>query len=80
MSGPRNPKDSSASLSAEQPLIIKNVRRLSRVPASSGPSDALVFAAVRGFVGQFDFWYTRVMAEAVVQYHDRLCLMITLLV
>ncbi|MGC2032224.1 MAG: PmeII family type II restriction endonuclease [Steroidobacteraceae bacterium] len=27
-------------------------------------------AAVRGFVGQFDFWYTRVMRGAVAQYRN----------
>jgi hypothetical protein len=71
MSGPQNPAGvSSDSRWAEEARIVANVRRLSGVPKASGPNDAHVFAAVREFVGQFDFWYTRVMAGAVVKYRD----------
>lgn len=48
--------------------IAANVRRLSAVASGAGPDDAHIVAAVREFAGQFEFWYTRVMREAVAQY------------
>lgn len=55
---------------SEADEIVANVRRLSGISAGRGPDDAHIFAAVRGFVGQFDFWYTRVMRAAVGAYRD----------
>jgi len=50
--------------------IVRSVRALSGVPSSRGPSDASVLAGVRGFVAAFDYWYIRVMREAVPDYRD----------
>jgi hypothetical protein len=60
---------SNSSFSPEDAAIVANVRRLSGVPVGlTGPGDSNVLAAVRGFVGQFDYWYTRVMRDAVLDY------------
>ncbi len=57
--------------SAEEATIVANVRRLSKVAAGDGgPSDAQIVAGVKGFAEAFDFWYTRVMREAVPAYRD----------
>lgn len=64
MSGP----PSNFSFSPEDAAIVANVRRLSGVDGTVGPSDKHVLTAVRGFVEQFDFWYTRVMRDAVLKY------------
>ena len=50
--------------------IVENTRNLSGIKAGIGPDDAHILAAVRGFVEQFDFWYTRVMRGAVAQYRN----------
>ena len=50
--------------------IVASVRRLSGISAERGPNDAYIFAAVEGFAGQFDFWYTRVMRDAVTGYRE----------
>lgn len=56
--------------SSEEDLIIRSVRALSGVPDSRGPSDQQILAGVRGFVEAFDYWYIRVMREAVPAYRD----------
>lgn len=57
-------------MSSEDDLIVANVRRLSGVAAGTGPDDAHIVAAVRGFADRFEFWYVRVMREAVVKYRQ----------
>jgi hypothetical protein len=52
----------------EDAQVVASVRRLSGVDASTGPDDPHVLAAVRGFVDRFDFWYIRVMRQAVSKY------------
>jgi hypothetical protein len=59
-----------ADIIVDADVIVENVRRLSGVASVEGPSDAHIKAAVHGFVGQFDFWYTRVMRAAVGSYRD----------
>jgi hypothetical protein len=54
----------------EDERIAKEVRRLSGVPKGAGPDDAHIVAAVKGFADSFDFWYVRVMREAVPQYRN----------
>ena len=61
--------DSGNSPSADEDAqVVANVRRLSGVAATDGPDDAHVLAAVRGFVDRFEFWYVRVMRQAVSEY------------
>jgi hypothetical protein len=54
--------------SPEGEQIVRGVRDLSGIPNTRGPSDARILAGVRGFVEAFDYWYIRVMREAVPQY------------
>ena len=52
-----------------QAAVVASVRSLSGVPAGgAGPDDARIFEAVEAFVEAFDFWYIRVMREAVPEY------------
>jgi hypothetical protein len=55
---------------ADAAAIVESVRRLSSVASTVGPNDEHIKAAILGFVGQFDFWYTRVMRGAVGKYRD----------
>ena len=48
--------------------IAAAVRHTSGVPAGAGPRDEWIAAAVQGFVEVFDYWYIRVMREAVPKY------------
>jgi hypothetical protein len=48
--------------------VVAEVRRLSGIAADRGPNDDELFEAVGAFVEAFDFWYIRVMREAVPQY------------
>jgi hypothetical protein len=50
--------------------IIANVRRISGVPPGKGPSDEYVATAVKGFEEVFNYWYIRVMREAVGKYRS----------
>jgi hypothetical protein len=50
--------------------IISEVRRLSGVEDGSGPDDDHIVAAVNGFVAAFDYWYIRVMREAIPKYRS----------
>ncbi len=52
----------------ETPESVANVRRLSGIPAGTGPSDVSIASAIRGFAEVFDYWYIRVMKEAVAKY------------
>lgn len=60
----------SSSFSADNDSIVSNVRKLSGVGAGAGPSDDQILDAVRGFVEAFEFWYTKVMREAVPKYRN----------
>jgi hypothetical protein len=50
--------------------IIGEVRGLSGVDGGSGPDDDHIEAAVNGFVAAFDYWYIRVMREAIPKYRS----------
>jgi hypothetical protein len=50
--------------------IISEVRRLSGVEGGSGPDNDHIEAAVNGFVAAFDYWYIRVMREAIPKYRS----------
>lgn len=50
--------------------IVANVRRLSGVPEGQGPDNLHIWAGVRGFAEAFDYWYTRVVREAVPKYRS----------
>ena len=52
----------------DKAAVIATVRRLSGVSSSQGPDDNRLFQAVEAFVEAFDFWYIRVMREAVPNY------------
>jgi len=54
----------------EQREIVANVRRLSETKPEQGPDDQHILSAVIGFVEQFNYWYSRVMENAVVQYRN----------
>lgn len=54
----------------EQREIVKNVRQLCGVAAEAGPHDDHIALAVLGFVDQFNYWYSRVMENAVSQYRN----------
>jgi hypothetical protein len=56
--------------SPEEEQIVLGVRSLSGIPNTRGPSDVIVLAGVRGFVAAFDYWYIRVMREAVPDYRN----------
>ncbi|MFJ4581404.1 PmeII family type II restriction endonuclease [Streptomyces echinatus] len=47
-----------------------DVRSLSGVSDASGPDDEHILAGVKGFVDAFDFWYGRVIGEAVPKYRN----------
>jgi hypothetical protein len=55
-----------------QDATVAAVRRLSRVSSEKGPDDDCLFQAVVAFVEAFDFWYIRVMREAVPAYRTRI--------
>lgn len=46
------------------------MRALAPVTGESGPDDAHIAAGVRGFADAFDYWYTRVIREAVPAYRN----------
>jgi hypothetical protein len=51
---------------------VANVRRLSGIPDGRGPTNDHIANAVRGFAEVFDYWYIRVMKEAVAKYRTLL--------
>ncbi|HVU73085.1 MAG TPA: PmeII family type II restriction endonuclease [Mycobacteriales bacterium] len=48
--------------------LAATVRRLAGIEEGNGPDDDHIVAGVLGFVERFDFWYARVMANAVHEY------------
>jgi Type II restriction endonuclease EcoO109I len=54
----------------EEEQIVQGVRSLTGIPDTRGPSDEHILAGVRGFVEAFDYWYIRVMREAVPDYRN----------
>lgn len=66
MSGPSSRSFSSDEASA----IVKNVRGLSGIAVGTGPDDKHIVTAVGNFVHAFEFWYVKVMREAVPKYRD----------
>ena len=48
--------------------LVARVRQLAALRTGRGPDDALILAGVRGFVDAFDYWYIRVIREAVPKY------------
>jgi hypothetical protein len=50
--------------------IVSWVRQTSRVPADHGPNDARVLDAVKAVARTFEYWYSRVMKEAVEKYRE----------
>ena len=66
MSGVIPQETDPASLSP-QPLA-EEIRDKAGIESGEGPTDKNIEAAVEGFVHQFHYWYTRVMANAVHDY------------
>ncbi|MFF9039543.1 hypothetical protein ACF090_29210 [Streptomyces sp. NPDC014892] len=57
------------SLPPSDALIAANVREISGITeADGGPSDAYIVAGVRGFAREFNYWYIRVIGQAVPKY------------
>jgi hypothetical protein len=55
---------------AEQDEVVKNVRATADLGPGHGPTDDKIRDAVGDFVKQFDYWYIRVMREAVTKYRS----------
>jgi hypothetical protein len=49
---------------------VANVRATSGLASGKGPDDARILEAVKNFVEAFDYWYIRVMREAVPKYRQ----------
>ena len=56
----------------EKSESVINVRRMGGIPAGIGPDDLHIASAIRGFAEVFDYWYIRVMKEAVAKYRTLL--------
>lgn len=50
--------------------VARRARELSGIPDDVGPDDNHITAGIRGFVSAFEYWYTRVMREAVPDYRN----------
>lgn len=50
--------------------LAERIRATSGVPLGHGPTNNHLVDAVRGFVDAFDYWYIRVMREAVLKYRQ----------
>jgi len=48
--------------------LITEIRAASGIQPKEGPSDTDISSAIDGFAGQFDYWFDRVIANAVRQY------------
>lgn len=48
--------------------IVATIRQRCAIAPDEGPSDAAIAEALEGFAGQFDYWFDRVIANAVKQY------------
>jgi hypothetical protein len=55
-------------MALDKKTVVANVRAASGLAAGQGPDDAHLFAAVQNFVEAFDYWYIRVIREAVPKY------------
>lgn len=55
-------------MTPEEQRLVDSVRDMAGVPSGQGTDDAHVLAGIRGFVDAFDYWYIRVVREAVLQY------------
>lgn len=51
---------------------IAKIRLASDIQPDEGPSDEKISAAIDGFAHQFQYWYDRVMAEAVAKYRNNI--------
>lgn len=54
----------------DKTALVAEVRRLSGLSGPAGPDDGQLFDAVTAFVDAFDFWYIRVMRDAVPDYRN----------
>jgi hypothetical protein len=52
----------------ERAAIVANVRALAGLDELTGPDADHIYAGIRAFVDEFDYWYIRVMREAVPKY------------
>jgi hypothetical protein len=62
--------DPSSSNPEDWAAVVRYVRERSRVPPEASLDDRHIKAGVRGFAGAFNYWYTRVIREAVPQYRN----------
>lgn len=60
--------DGSSLPEARQADLVSAVRTAAELAKDEGPSDAAIVAAVSEFAGQFDYWFTRVIAKSVTKY------------
>ncbi len=65
MSGP--PTNLNLNSPSDQHLV-SQVRQITGIPDSRGPSDAAIAAAAREYAHKFNYWYTRVIKEAARKY------------
>lgn len=52
----------------DKATVVERVRRLSGIATGDGPDEDRLMQAVEAFVEAFDYWYIRVMREAVPDY------------
>lgn len=57
-----------SSLSPERLALVAQIRASCAVQPDEGPTDEDISNALDGFAGQFDYWFDRVIANAVKQY------------
>ncbi|HYE47408.1 MAG TPA: PmeII family type II restriction endonuclease, partial [Caulobacter sp.] len=55
-------------LSEDRQVLINQIRAASDVPPEEGPTDKDIGNALDGFAGRFDYWFDRVIANAVKDY------------
>lgn len=60
--------DPPGSNAANWAAVVGSVRAIANLPEGTGPDDVHIAAGVRGFTSAFNFWYSRVISEAVPQY------------
>lgn len=60
--------------------VAANVRRISGIPSGTGPSDNDICNAVNGYIQAFEYWYIRVIGEAVAEYRKLIIQRINLFV
>ena len=57
-------------MSPDEQEIVADIRAATGITKGTGPSDDLILGGVKGFVAQFDYWYIRVVREAVPEYRN----------